>query len=154
MNFRILPHALAVLALAAAGAAQADDRPRPAPPAAYVQECGACHVPYPADLLAAASWQRLMAGLPRHFGTDASLDAATASSISTWLASHAGSGRRVTDAPPQDRISRSPWFVRKHHEVSTATWNSPAVKSAANCAACHPRADRGFYDEHDIRIRR
>jgi hypothetical protein len=28
-------------------------------------------------MLPAASWQRLMGNLPRHFGTDASLDAAT-----------------------------------------------------------------------------
>lgn len=154
MNHRIPSRTWVLLALAATGLAQADDRPRAPMPAAYVQECGACHVPYPADLLAASSWQRLMAGLPRHFGTDASLDAATANRISDWLASHAGTGRRVTDAPPQDRISRSPWFVRKHREVPTATWNAPAVKSAVQCAACHPRADQGNYDEDDVRIPR
>jgi rRNA maturation protein Nop10 len=33
---------------------------------AYVQECGACHSPYPPALLPKDSWQRLMGGLDKH----------------------------------------------------------------------------------------
>ena len=43
----------------------------------YQQECAACHVAFPPGMLPADSWRRLMNDLPRHFGTDASLDAAT-----------------------------------------------------------------------------
>ena len=46
------------------------------------------------------------------------------------------------------------WFQDKHDEVSPATFKRPKVGSAANCAACHPRADQGNYDEHDIRLPR
>jgi cytochrome c553 len=120
----------------------------------YRQECGACHAAFPPGLLPAASWQRLMRNLPRHFGTDASLDPATVDELSTWLIAHAGSGRRAGMAPPDDRITRSAWFLREHDEVGTAVWKRPAVKSAANCAACHPRADQGAFNEHDIRIPR
>ena len=61
---------------------------------------------------------------------------------------------RDPSPPPQDRITRSAWFLREHGEVRPATWALPAVKSAANCAACHTRADQGEFRERDIRIPR
>ena len=136
-------------------AAQADDRRagRSVPPLpAYRAECSACHVAYPPGLLPGASWQRLMGSLPRHFGTDASLDAATTAEIGRWLQAHAST--RAAAAASEDRITRSAWFVREHREVGAAVWSRPAVKSASHCAACHPRADQGAFDEDDIRIPR
>jgi hypothetical protein len=146
---------LAALAVAAC-VAHAEGGHRLAAPAlpAYQQECGACHVAYPAGLLPAASWRRITGDLAHHFGTDASLDAATTQRIATWLAANAGSSRRASEEPPQDRITRSGWFVRKHDEVPRAAWRSPAVKTAANCAACHPRAAQGDFDEDRVRIPR
>ncbi|MGZ8268326.1 MAG: diheme cytochrome c, partial [Burkholderiales bacterium] len=35
-------------------------------------ECSSCHVAYPPKLLSAQTWRRLMGGLDKHFGTDAS----------------------------------------------------------------------------------
>jgi hypothetical protein len=121
----------------------------------YRQECAACHLAYPPGLLPAASWQRVMNTLPRHFGTDASLDPATVKALSAWLTANAGTGKRVsTEPPPQDRISLSRWFVREHDEVAAATWHLPAVKSAANCTACHAQAEQGDFNEHNVRIPR
>jgi hypothetical protein len=141
----------------AAAAALGDGKHRaaadvPEPPTPYRQECGACHVAYPARLLPADSWRRLMDDLPHHFGTDASLDPATRRSIAEWLALHAGSGRRAAEAPPQDRITRAAWFVHEHDEVPAATWKRASVKSPSNCNACHLQADRGDFDEHRVRI--
>jgi len=48
----------------------------------YQQECAACHLAYPPGLLPAASWQRPMGNLPKHFGTEASLDATTLQTLS------------------------------------------------------------------------
>jgi Dihaem cytochrome c len=121
---------------------------------AYRQECAACHLAYPPGLLPAASWQRLMSGLGRHFGTDASLDAATAQAIGSWLAANAGTSRRARGEPPQDRITRSAWFVREHDELAPTIWQRPAVKTPANCTACHTQADQGDFDEHAVRIPR
>jgi hypothetical protein len=146
--------ALALLAPLAAQAEGHRQALRSPAPASFEQECGACHVAFAPSLLPAASWQRLSANLGKHFGVDASLDAATAKEISTWLIANAGTGRRVTEAPPEDRISRAAWFVRQHDEVSARTWKLPAVKSAANCAACHPKAQQGDFDEHAVRIPR
>lgn len=120
---------------------------------AYRQECSACHVAYPPGLLPAASWQRLMGNLDHHFGTNAALDAPTVQQLSAWLTAHAARSDRRPE-PPQDRITRSAWFLREHDEVDPATWKLAAVKSPANCAACHTRADQGDFNEHNIRIPR
>lgn len=147
--------AAALLAAAFAVAAHADDHgPRLPLLPAYQQECGSCHVAFPPGMLPAASWQRLMSDLRRHYGTDASLDPTMTAALTAWLGANAGTYKRVREEPPQDRISRSAWFVRKHDELSPATWRLPAVKSAANCAACHTQADQGDFSERRIRIPR
>ncbi|WP_395686689.1 diheme cytochrome c [Caenimonas koreensis] len=120
----------------------------------YKAECASCHMAYPPGMLPAASWQRLISGLPKHFGTDASLDAAQAKTLSAWLAANAGTGRMASQAPPEDRISRSSWFVRQHDEVPAATWKRPSIKSASNCTACHTGANQGDFNEHNVRIPR
>lgn len=120
----------------------------------YQQECAACHVAYPPGMLPAASWARLINNLPHHYGTDASLDPATVKQLAAWLDINAGTYKRVREEPPEDRITRSAWFIRKHDEVPAATWKRPAVKNASNCIACHVRADRGDFNEHDVRIPR
>jgi hypothetical protein len=119
---------------------------------AYQQECASCHLAYPAGLLPASSWTRIMSGLDKHFGTDASLDAATARQIGAWLQTHAGSYKRVSEAPPQDRITRSAWFERKHRKIVPAVWQHASVKTAANCAACHTAAAQGDFDEDRLRF--
>ncbi|MFZ2989033.1 diheme cytochrome c [Ideonella sp.] len=146
--------ALAALSLALLGSAQADGGQRVPPSPLYKQECAACHAAFPPNALPAASWQRLMTGLPKHFGTDASLDPALAAQISAWLVANAATGRRATDAPPQDRITTSAWFVREHREVAADVWKRPAVGKASNCAACHTGAAEGRFSENDVRIPR
>ncbi len=152
LNFR--PLLAVALCLAAVSAVHADSGrllPRNVP-AAYTQECAACHTGYAPGMLPARSWQRIMTGLDKHYGTDASLDAATVQQIGGWLQANAGTYKRVAEEPPQDRITRSAWFVRKHDEVAPAVWKLPSVKSAANCAACHTGADKGNYDDDNLRM--
>jgi hypothetical protein len=141
------------LAALAVDTARADSRPmmpRDAPPA-YAAECGACHTAYAPGLLPAASWRRIMAGLERHYGSDASLEAADRERIAAWLQAHAGTGRRAAEAPPEDRITQSAWFRREHRRIDAAVWAHPAVGSAAQCAACHRGAAQGDFEEDDVR---
>lgn len=135
-------------------AAQADGgRRMPAPvPPAYTAECGSCHLAFPPGALPARSWLRMMSGLDDHYGTDASLDAATVQQLSGWLVANAGTWKRVREEPPQDRITRSDWFERKHRRIEPAAWKLPSINSAANCAACHGRAEQGEFDDDRLRI--
>ncbi len=144
--------ALPVLALVVATSAQAGSHnmlPR-TPLVAYQQECAACHMAYAPGFLPAQSWTHMMGGLDKHYGTDASLDAATVQQISTWLNTHAGTYKRVAEAPPDDRMTRSAWFERKHRKIDPQVWQHAAVKSRANCMACHTRADKGNYDDDSV----
>ena len=38
------------------------------------EECGSCHLAFPASMLPASAWTRMMADLKNHFGDDASID--------------------------------------------------------------------------------
>lgn len=119
---------------------------------AYQTECASCHLAYPPGMLPKQSWTRLMQGLDTHFGVDASLDSETIQEISHWLDAQAGTYKRVDPAPPEDRISKSSWFVRKHKKIQDEVWLRPAVRSPANCVACHTQAAQGDYRERNILI--
>lgn len=121
--------------------------------ATWRAECGGCHVAYPPALLPAAEWRRLMGSLDRHFGADAAVEAKTAAEIEAFLSAHAGRGDG-TAAPAPLRITTTRWFQREHGKVPATVFASPAVKTAANCAACHPGARAGDFNEHAVRIPR
>jgi mono/diheme cytochrome c family protein len=147
----LVPPLLPLLGVLAATCAHADSKrlqPAVVLPA-YQAECAACHLAYPPGFLPAASWSRVMTQLDRHYGSDASLDAATVAQVSQWLQTHAGTYKRVTATPPpEDRITRSDWFLRKHRKIDTPqVWQHTAVKSAANCAACHSQAEQGRFSD-------
>jgi hypothetical protein len=121
------------------------------PEPVYAQECGSCHVPYPARLLSAESWRAVLNGLDRHFGSDASLDPAALKPIADDLEAQAR--RRATlgeDGQPLLRITETRWFRHEHDEIPQQTWKLPTVQSPAHCEACHTAAERGNYSEHAL----
>ncbi len=139
----------------AAGPAVAGDHVYAVDNPAYQAECASCHIGYPPQLLPAQSWRALMSGLDKHFGTDASVDAQSATTISAFLERNAGRKRASkysSSADPTLRITETRWFVHEHDEVPARTWKNPKVKSAANCTACHADADRGNFSEHGIHL--
>lgn len=150
MKLRLLPIAAVLLILSAA---RADEPARVPLPAVYKDECGSCHVAYPPRLLAAADWRTIVAGLARHFGSDASLDPARAREIGAFLTANAG---RREAGGREPRITTGEWFRREHRDghdgLSAALWKSPAVGSPANCGACHRQAAGGDYGERSLRL--
>lgn len=136
--------------------AAADNLPPVADPLTK-KECGVCHMTYQPALLPARSWRAVMGGLADHFGDNAALDAKSAEAIAAYLTANAAdtgggrSGRKVmrdlpTSATPL-RFSDTPRFIAKHARIAPTTWADPKVRSKANCAACHPGAERGLYDD-------
>lgn len=121
------------------------------------EECGSCHLAFAPSMLPASSWKYMMSKLDNHFGDNASIDAATAERITSYLVANAGDagGRRygskllqgvTADSAPQ-RITELPNFVHEHHEVHDWEWRHQNVRSKANCVACHPAAAQGYYDD-------
>lgn len=137
------------------GLTQASGQVSIPPDPIYVQECGSCHVPYPARRLSAESWRAVLNGLDRHFGSDASLDPATLKPIAAYLEAQAR--RRATlgeNGQSLLRITETRWFRHEHDEIPERTWQLPTVQSPAHCEACHTAAERGNYSEHALHLPR
>ena len=133
-----------------------ENRGKPVQPAQvnakFQQECSSCHIAYSPGLLPAESWRKVMGGLDKHFGTDASLTDQENKEITTFLVNNASNRWSASTAPL--RITESAWFKRKHddREISPSVWKNPKVKSPANCGACHTQAESGNYSERNIKI--
>lgn len=143
--------ALLIAGVPWAGPVLADGQRYTATDPTWKAECGSCHVAYPPALLPAASWRAVMSGLDKHFGTDASLDPASAAKISAFLEQNASRKHKLISAS-ELRITETRWFRHEHDEVPAYVWKSTKVKSPSNCAACHTNADAGDFSEHNVHI--
>jgi len=147
---------LGFVLLAASAAAHADKLALPADaPPAFQAECASCHLAFPPQLLAAEDWKRVMDSLDRHYGDNAGLDEQTRRAIEDFLVRNAGKPSKVgaggtAKENELPRLTGTRWFKRKHHEVPRADWSHAKVKSPANCAACHTKAEQGSYREREI----
>ena len=93
-----------------------------------------------------------MSGLSKHFGTDASVDPKTQTEITTWLLKNAARRQKYTETAPENRITKTSWFIHKHDEVRPEVWKREGIKSPANCGACHIDAANGVFSEKNIKI--
>jgi hypothetical protein len=129
----------------------------------YQRECGSCHFAYQPGLLPARSWQKMMANLEDHFGDNAELGQADQQAILAYLTANAADTsnfKRSTriagslhDSEVPLRISDTVYFKRKHHEIPPRfVVGNKQVGSFSNCNACHKRAERGSYNEHEVSI--
>jgi hypothetical protein len=120
------------------------------PEDATIRECGACHMPYPPQVLPARSWQALIKGLANHFNENASLDAATSKKILGYLTAHAadapGENHMFMRGLPDDttplRITDTPVWRHIHGPIPESVFANPKVMTKANCGACHEGADQ------------
>ena len=149
-------NAAVVLAMSATlTVAQADDhdgQQRTADNAKWKSECSGCHVAYPPGMLPAESWRAIMSGLDKHFGSDASMDAASVTEIAAFLEKNSSPKKYKALGKPLLRITETGSFKSEHREVSASVWKNPKVKSPANCGACHTKAESGDFNEDDVKI--
>jgi len=138
-----------------------DDYLKPVTNQTYKEICGECHFAYQPDLLPSASWLKILNQLDDHFGEEIEVDPDTIKTISEYLKTNGaenslsklskkimrGLGKQV----PM-RITDIPIFRRKHHELDPAVFKRESIGSMANCIACHITADKGIYDDDDVKI--
>jgi len=122
----------------------AEERIPPVTDQVTINECGACHMVYPAKLLGAKSWEKLISGLDNHFGEDASLEKSAETHIKNYLMINAG---RHSETPL--RITNLRWFKREH--TNRGNWKKYLIRkninSSSNCIACHKAAEKGVFDD-------
>lgn len=150
--------------LASGGSESGGSQMPPITNAKWKAECGSCHMLYHPGLLPERSWNKMMAGLDKHFGENASLDAATRDEITRFLALNSADKQdnrrssRINQSIPASatplRISETRYFISKHDEVSASTFKRKSIGSAANCIACHKGAEKGDFSESQIKIPR
>jgi len=147
LTFGLMLLGCSALALAEEGNSRLKLNPKMA------QECSTCHIAYRPNFLPTSSWKQVMGALDKHFGTDASLPAADHKEVTDWIVAHS---QEIGTPPPDNRITRSFWFTRKHgtNHIKADVWSRDSVKSPANCQACHVNAAQGDFNEHNIRIPR
>ncbi|HEY5994991.1 MAG TPA: cytochrome C [Gallionellaceae bacterium] len=141
---------IAAMFLAAGQTYAQGDKSSLTPQAKWEAECGSCHIAYPARFLTPETWQRLMDSLDRHFGDNASIDSATQQEILQYLKRNASAS--ANRSAKSMRISDTSWFTHEHDEISGKAWTDPAIKSRANCTACHVNAVRGDWSERGVRM--
>lgn len=144
---------IACAGLALSIPAHADRLPVPADaPPSFTAECGSCHLPFPPALLTAPDWKRVMSKLDRHYGDNAALDERTRREIEDFLVRHAATGSRMAGAGDLPRLTQTAWFRREHRKVPDPLWRDTRVKSAANCAVCHGRAEQGSFRGRELAL--
>jgi len=129
----------------------------------YTEECGSCHFAYQPGLLPARSWQKMMGDLENHFDENAEMDQATQVKLTQYLVENAADdadykrSKRIMNSLNKDdtplRITETPYFIRKHDEIPRRmVQDNPELGSFSKCAACHVNAEKGSYDDDDVRI--
>ena len=142
------------------------DRPeylKPVTNLVYKETCGECHFAYQPEMLPSASWLRILAQLDDHFGEEIEAEPNTIKNISDYLGAN---GAENSSAKTSVKIMRSlgnqvpmritdiPYIRKKHHELNPSVFKRESIGSLANCTACHTTAEKGIYDDDDVKIPR
>jgi hypothetical protein len=143
----------------AVSADKAFNKPESTANKVYQEECGACHLAYPASFLPEKSWNKIMSGLDDHFGESAELDMQTNQVLTSYLAKHSMRkdifNRMLRNFPSgaPTRITELPYFIRKHNEIpERMVKNNSEVGSFSQCDKCHRGAATGNFEEDDVSI--
>lgn len=111
----------------------------------YLGNCSDCHIAYPARMLPADSWRRLLSGLDDHFGQDASVSPAQRALIEQHLLTGARKARADDPQSGPTRITTMRWWRRQHDRIRAQRWTQPNIPSRAACESCHVNAADGRF---------
>jgi len=124
--------------------------------ATYEKECGSCHFPYQAGWLPERSWRALMSSLANHFGENAELKVSQRQEVLNYLV--ANSAERASSMRSHEMLEvikpgETPTSITKvlyvggiHGGFLDPNFKGkPQVKTLANCATCHQKAERGWF---------
>jgi hypothetical protein len=138
-----------------------DDYLKPVTNQIYREACGECHLAYQPELMPSGSWQKILDQLDDHFGEELEVDPDTIKTISEYLKTNSAEKslskrskkimRSLGNQVPM-RITDIPCIRREHHELDPELFKRKSIGSLANCTACHINADKGIYDDDDVKI--
>ena len=130
----------------------------------YNEACGECHFAYQPGWLPARSWQKMMEPqeLEDHFGDVADMDEEDRLITLKFLLDHSAqtsnyksSKKIMASIKPNEtplRISKTRYLDRKHHKIPKKLIEQKDVKSLAQCNKCHTKANKGSFDDDEVKI--
>jgi len=127
----------------------------------YTENCGDCHLAYQPGLMPSGSWDKILKGLPDHFGEAVELDSESMKTIAEYLKIYAADNsstklsRKIMRSMGNQiplRITQIPYIQRKHHEIDAKIFTRESIGSFSNCTACHKTAGKGVYDDDLVTI--
>ena len=134
---------------------------KPVTNATFEAECGQCHFLYQPELLPSASWMKILDQLDDHFGEEIELDPDSLKIISDYLKSNGAENssakravkimRSLGNHVPM-RITDTPYIREKHHELNPEIFKHKPIGSLSNCIACHTTAEKGIYEDDNVKI--
>jgi hypothetical protein len=139
---------LVPLAILAAGAMVGSSARGAAERPAALEQCGDCHMIFPAQMLPSRSWTGILSNMDSHFGEVASIPEKDLEQIRNYLTSNSADSPNASardrhymseilpDSTPL-RITRTPWWNQMHADFNFDGVKRSQVKSPANCLACH-----------------
>lgn len=134
---------------------------KPVSNSTYEAGCGECHFLYQPELLPSASWMKILDQLDDHFGEEIDLDPDSIKIISDYLKAN---GAEYSSAKRAVKIMRSignrvplritdiPYIREKHHELNPEVLKRESIGSLSNCIACHTTAEKGIYEDDNVKI--
>jgi len=138
-----------------------EDYLKPVTNQTYREACGECHLAYQPELMPSGSWQKILNQLDDHFGEEIEFDPDTIKILSEYLKKNSAEislskrskkiMRSLGNQVPM-RITDIPYIRKEHHELDPAIFKRKSIGSMANCEACHITADKGIYDDDDVKI--
>ena len=127
----------------------------------YAADCGECHFLYQPELLPSASWMKILDQLDDHFGEEIELDPDSKKIISDYLKSNGAENssakravkimRSLGNHVPM-RITDTPYIREKHHELNPEVLKRESIGSLSNCIVCHTTAEKGIYEDDNVKI--
>ena len=128
----------------------------------YKKTCGGCHFAYQPGLLPKRSWTKIIDIKGMHTGGELTVDKAAREKIKAYLiresaenSSYERSRKIVASIPGNStpvRVTDVPYIMKKHRELNRDIFKRPSIGSAANCKACHQKAEQGIYEDDDVVI--
>ena len=138
-----------------------DDHLKPVTNQTYREACGECHLAYQPELMPSGSWQKILDQLDDHFGEELEIDPGAIKTILEYLKTNSAEKslckrskkimRSLGNQVPM-RITDIPYIRREHRKLDPAIFERKSIGSMANCEVCHPTADKGIYDDDDVKI--
>lgn len=122
---------------------------------AYQNECASCHIGYAPYLLPRIAWEKMMSDLENHFGDDASFEGED--EVLGFLVRHSSENYankfRVSlarESSDEMAISNRAFFKLAHQNLQGSIFSAEAIKSKANCNACHENIEMGLWGKSGI----